>query len=452
MTGSPDLSGQAIPRYVPALGDSEHAAIQRDYLAFLIDVAEQCGPLGRYQRRGRSVVLVSSSETARALLIDGARDLTKGALAHTAFRALLGESLSMSEDDRHDRLRRLLTPLFSHRQMTRYAERIVRTAHTVGADWADDTDIDLFAELHRLTVHTLGRALVCEPSLWIETGQFWKARERLWLWINGLALQRRRLADEAADPLAPQIAAAIITVQEEIDEIIRERQQRNWRPDDLLSDLLGANACLVDPLHPSEVRDQIIALLFAAHETSAAALFWALYLLARHPDVQERVDRELVDVRAARLHEVADVTALPYTRRVIKEAMRLYPPAARQFRVAIRDTTLAGRFLPAGTAVSVCHYVLHRHQASFPEPDQFDPERFAPGAHARPPLSYLPFGAGERICLGRHYAMQEIHLLLAVLLSRFRFEFPEAVAPYLAVTLRPHATVRVRVRHRCLPL
>jgi len=128
--------------------------------------------------------------------------------------------------------------------------------------------------------------------------------------------------------------------------------------------------------------------------------------------------------------------------------MRLYPPAARQFRVAARDTTLGGYPLLRGTAVSVCQYVLHRSPEVFPNPDQFIPDRFAPGAPLRPPLSYLPFGAAERTCLGRHYAMQEIHLLLAVLVGHFRFTFPASVPLRLAVTLRPDAEVRVQVHRR----
>ncbi len=154
------------------------------------------------------------------------------------------------------------------------------------------------------------------------------------------------------------------------------------------------------------------------------------------------------DVLTGRLPELADLAALPYTLQVVKEAMRLYPPAARQFRVAARDTTLAGHPITEGTPVSVCHHVLHRSSASFPEPDRFMPERVAPDAPPRHPLSYLPFGAGERTCLGRHYAIQEIHLLLALLVSRFQFTFPEAVPPQLAVTLRPDPVLVSRTRRR----
>ncbi len=448
MTGRCTLPGDAIPGYVPTIGDTEQAAIHRDYLGFLSDVAGQCGAIGQYHRGNSPVVLVNTPELVRALLIDGAADLTKGSLARSAFRALLGESLSMSEGDRHHRLRLLLVPLFSRRHVARYVSRTVRVADTICAGWADHADVDLFAELHQLTMHTLGHVLIAEPALWAETGQFWQARERLWQWINSLAGERRELADPATGTLDAQVAVAITAVQHAVDQIIHDRQYRLPRQDDLLADIVDANDRAAQRLDPAEIRDQVIALLFAAHETSAAALFWSLHLLAGRPTVLRRVEQELDCVLAGRLPELADLAALPYTLQVVKEAMRLYPPAARQFRVATRDTTLAGHPIAEGTPVSVCHYVFHRNPAAFPEPDGFAPERFAPDAPPRHPLSYLPFGAGERTCLGRHYAMQEIHLLLAMLISRFQLTFPEAVPPQLAVTLRPDTGVRVQLRHR----
>ena len=286
MTGHHALANETIPRYAPDVGDTEQAAMDRDYLGFLSDVAEQCGAIGQYQRRGAPVVLVNTPELTRALLVDKAGDLTKGELQRTAFQALLGESVSMSEGDRHDRLRRLLAPLFSHRRITRHAERIVQTAESACVGWPDLAETDLFDELHRLTLHTLGPVLVAEPALWVETGPFWRARERLWLWINDRTSERRGLTDHAANAPDSQVAADIKTAQDAVDRVVRARQQSGTGPDDLLTDIFSANAGLTEPFHPSEVRDQIVALLFAAHETSAVALFWSLYLLAGHPDVR----------------------------------------------------------------------------------------------------------------------------------------------------------------------
>ncbi|MPZ21789.1 MAG: cytochrome P450, partial [Luteitalea sp.] len=143
-----------------------------------------------------------------------------------------------------------------------------------------------------------------------------------------------------------------------------------------------------------------------------------------------------------------DLDRLSYTLRVVKEAMRLYPPAARQFRVTSKDVDLGEHTVPEATPVMVCHYLLHRGADSFPDPDDFIPERFGPDSPPRHPLAHIPFGTGNRVCLGRHYATLEIHLLLAMLVGRFRFSFPSPLDPRLGVTLRPRERGTVLVARR----
>jgi len=417
-----------IPAYTSLPGDGVPDAIRRDYLGFLADVVRQCGDIGMYERGGAPVVLVNTPALVRAMLIDGSPVLTKGDLQRSAFRTLLGDSLSMSDGERHHRLRRVLVPLFRRHALTRHAGMIIATAQTIVDRWAGE--IDLFGELHRLTVHTLGRTLVDEPELWDETSDFWLARERLWRWITGSAGQSHSLVTPVSHEPEPDIASAITTVQATLDHII----QRRGRRADLLGDLLDSGM-----LGDADVRDQILALLFAGHETSAVSLFWALHLLSRHPAEQDRLEHELDGINPVRAH-------LPDTAMVIREAMRLYPPAGRQFRVATADMMLGQDDVRAGTAVTVCPYLLHRRPGSFPGPDAFAPSRWATSAE---PQTYIPFGAGERICLGRQYALLETQLLLALIVSRFRLTFPQAVRPQLAVTLRPHGNPIVRVERRC---
>jgi cytochrome P450 len=313
-----------IPAYMPLPGDGVPDAIRRDYLGFLADVVRQCGDIGMYERGGAPVVLVNTPALVRAMLIDGSPVLTKGDLQRSAFRKLLGDSLSMSDGERHHRLRRVLAPLFSRHAMTRHAGMIIATAETIVDSWADE--IDLFGELYRLTVHTLGRALVDEPGLWDETSDFWSGRERLWRWITGAVGQGRSLVAPVSYEPEPDVASAIITVQATLDDMVHQRGQRA----DLLGDLSASGM-----LRAVDVRDQILALLFAGHETSAVTLFWALYLLSRDPAEQGRLEHEVDGIDLLR----AD---LPYTALVIKEAMRLYPPAGRQTRWRISPLARAG--------------------------------------------------------------------------------------------------------------
>jgi enediyne biosynthesis protein E7 len=448
MTGNGGCLAQDLPRFRPSAGDTEHAAIGRDYLGFLANVAGQCGDIGAYLRAGQPVVLINSPDLAQRLLIEHAGDATKGDLQHTAFRDLLGDSISLSEGGRHRMLRRLLAPVLTRRQVSRYADRITRTAVAYCGTWPASGTLDLFSELHHLTLHTLGQTLIAEPGLWDEHGLFWLHRQRLWEWITGHAGQGRRLAAGVPHVTGTEIGSVIAGAQAVIDDVIARRAWTARPPTDLLADVLAADQAAGFPLSPRDVRDQVLALLFAAHETSACALFWSLYLLDRHPDHRRRLEDELDAVLAGQVPRADDLPVLPYTARVVKEAMRLYPPAGRQFRLTASPAMLSGYLIPAQTPLTVCQYLLHRRPSSFHDPGRFDPERFSATPTAAHPLAYIPFGAGERICLGRHYAMLETRLLLALLCTRYRFMFPHPVQPQLAVTLRPHGHPEVRVHWR----
>jgi cytochrome P450 len=437
-----------LPRFTPPAGDSERAAIGRDYLGFLADVAGHCGDIGTYLRNGQPVVLINSPDLAQYLLIDHAGDATKGDLQHTAFRGLLGDSISLSEGERHRMLRRLLAPVLTRRQVSRYADQITQTGVKISATWSASSPLDLFSELHGLTLHTLGSTLIDEPELWDEHGLFWCRRQQLWEWIIGHAGQGRGLTASAPPAGSTGIGSVIADVQAVVDEVIACRACTPRQPTDLLADILAANQAAGFPLSPREVRDQVLALLFAAHETSACALFWSLYLLDRHSVQRSRLDAELDRVLADRIPSAADLPALPLTAQVVKESLRLYPPAGRQFRVTTSPARLSGYLIPARTPVIVCQYLLHRRPGSFHDPGRFDPERFSANPPAGHPLAYIPFGVGERICLGRHYALLETQLLLALLCTRFRFAFPGSVQPRLAVTLHPHDHPEIAVHRR----
>ena len=200
-----------------------------------------------------------------------------------------------------------------------------------------------------------------------------------------------------------------------------------------------------------QVYDEAVTLFVAGHETTANALTWTFWLLARHPECYDRLQRELDAVLAGRPPTAADLPRLPYALQVFKEAMRLYPPSSGLLRVALRDTEIGGYPIRRRTSVLCSQYVLHRRPDSFPEPERFDPERFTPERERElPRYAYLPFGAGHRVCIGNHFALLEGHLLLATLAQRVRFELAtgQDVAPRLLVTLRPAREIAVRVRRR----
>jgi cytochrome P450 len=216
---------------------------------------------------------------------------------------------------------------------------------------------------------------------------------------------------------------AMRLLDDTIRRIIRERRATGEDRGDLLSMLLLAvdNEDDGQGMTDEQARDEAMTLLLAGHDTTAAGLVWTWYLLARHPEVAARVVEEIDQVLGDRTATAADVPQLRYTEMVLKESLRMYPPAIGTFnRQAITDVEIGGYLLKKGALVHILSYVLHHDERWFPEPERFDPERFAPGrVEAIPPYAYVPFGAGPRVCIGNTFAMLEMTLILATILRQF---------------------------------
>jgi len=194
-----------------------------------------------------------------------------------------------------------------------------------------------------------------------------------------------------------------------------------------------------------------MTMLLAGHETTALALSWAWFLLASHPDAQEKLHHEVDQVLAGRLPTAADAALLPFTNNVVKESIRLYPPAWIITRMASEQVEIGGYVVPAGSNIIVSPWVTHRDGRFFPQPEQFRPERWsADREQATPKFAYFPFGGGPRICIGNSFALMEAAILLAAVAQRFQIDLvPEqTIEPFASITLRPRSGVRVRLRQR----
>jgi cytochrome P450 len=222
---------------------------------------------------------------------------------------------------------------------------------------------------------------------------------------------------------------------------------------DLLSMLLAAHDIDGDDsrMTDEQLRDEVMTLFLAGHETTANALTWTWYLLSQHPDAERAMHAEIDEVLGRRLPTMDDVPKLGYTRTVLAESMRLYPPAWIIGRKAIGDYEVGGYPVPAGSVLFMCQYVVHRDARWYPEPERFDPMRWTPEAQsARPKFSYFPFGGGPRQCIGEQFAWTEGVLLLATLAQRWRFRLvphhPIALQPL--ITLRPKYGMRMTIERR----
>ena len=238
-----------------------------------------------------------------------------------------------------------------------------------------------------------------------------------------------------------------------VDRLIDSRgRQANNEPKDLLSRLIAArDADTGTAMTAREVRDQVVTIFMAGHETTAQALAWTWYLLSLHPAVEGKLHDELNAVLNGRTPRHEDLANLRYVRMVIEESMRLYPPAHTMAREPIRDDHLLGHRIPAGALVLIVPWLLHRKQSLWPEPHRFDPERFAPDrALTRARFAYIPFGAGPRICIGAAFAMTEAMLILATIAQRYRLrlnpDYP--VEPQGLRTLRPRYGLRMFLERR----
>jgi cytochrome P450 len=234
-----------------------------------------------------------------------------------------------------------------------------------------------------------------------------------------------------------------------VDAMIRERRALPERGDDFLGALLAArDEETGEGFSDAELRDEIMTMFFAGHETTALALSWLWILLARHPSARGVVETASAAGLAAGPIDAAALARFGPVKMAVQEAMRLYPPAPWFSRTALEDDEIEGVFVPRDAIVSVLPWVMHRHPAYWDEPERFDPERFAPAlANERDRLVYLPFGAGPRQCIGTHFAMMEATIIAAVMASRFRVELVgDAIpAPEPMITLRPRGTVQVRL-------
>jgi cytochrome P450 len=258
------------------------------------------------------------------------------------------------------------------------------------------------------------------------------------LWLPRFSGRRGRRAVDKFDGVLAEILRA-------------DREAGGERPENFLQLLLSFRDEEGRPMAPGQVRDEMASIFLAGHETTALTLGWAFYLLERHPAAEARLQEEIARVLGDRAPAFEDVPNLPFTRAVVDETLRLYPPVHVFTRQALGADEISGHKIPAGSFVTISSWVLHRHTLWWEEPEVFRPERFLPGnAQKINPHAYIPFGAGARICLGKHLGLLESTLLLAQIAQSFRLRVRPgyAVEPLGRMTLRPRGGLPMRIERR----
>jgi cytochrome P450 len=374
--------------------------------------------------RGQHVLLLLEPRLADELLAGHAADTVKGPGLQRA-KGMLGDGLLSSEGAAHDRARRLVAPAFSPRRLTGYNPVFTEYTRDCTAAWADGERLDLSAEMAALTLRIAGQTLLGTDL----SAQAPRVR-------TNLEAALEEFAGAGRDP----DAAARAALHGLVDDILEQRAGTTSDDrGDVISALLGQTA-VPGGLTAGEVHDHVLTLLLAGHETTANALTWTLYLLARHPGVQERLRAEVSSLLGGRAPAAGDLPSLGYTRAVIAEGMRCYPPAWVIGRTLTADLSLAGWRLPAGSIAVASPLLMHHDPRWFAEPEAFDPDRWGDDRRrAIPHHAYLPFGTGPRACIGEQFAWAEMVTVLAMLAQSWTFGVDPGFSPTPSyrITLRP---------------
>lgn len=431
-------------------------AIRRDPLTFLEGVVARFGDLVAFPMPRTPVLLVNDPQGVRRVLVENPKGYSKATVQYGALSLVTGGGLLTADGEDWRRRRRIVQPAFHHGSLDRMADQAVAAAERMTAAWgehADGTAIDVDATWMQATLEVVGRTLF-DADLAADGERVVAAVHDALVAV----VQRARTPHPGWLPTRANaaLARANATLDRVCGDVVRARRARGItdRDEDLLA-LLLRSAAADGGLSDAEVRDELVTLVIAGHETVASALSWTLLLLADHPHEQALVHAELDAVLAGRRSPGwADLAQLRRTRAVIDETLRLFPPAWVVTRRAVEDDVVCGIDVPAQTLVILSPWLLHRRAADWPAPRTFDPSRFAGERSATPRGAYLPFGAGPRLCIGRDFALAESVLMLACVLRGHRVSLPVRDGRLrrpdveASVTLRPRGGLPLVVHRR----
>jgi cytochrome P450 len=424
--------------------------MQRDPIPFFTRLARDYGDAVQFKVGRQVIILLNHPDLIRELLVAQHRSFHKSRVLQRS-KIILGEGLLTSEEEPHRRQRRLAQPAFHRDRIARYGEIMAERAAAMRDRWRDGETFDLHHEMMRLTLSIVAKTLF-DAEVEGEEDEIGGALTSLIdlfpLLMNPFSTVMRRFPI----PSTFRFRAAIERLDATIYGIIEDRRASGEDRGDLLSMLLLAQDEEGDGggMTDIQLRDEAMTLFLAGHETTANALAWTWYLLAQHHDVARELYRVVDEVLGDRPATAADYPRLQYVEMVLAESMRLYPPAWAISRLAMEDTQLGEWRVPRDAVVAVSQAVMHRDPRWWPDPDRFDPRRFAPDAKlARPKFTYFPFGAGPRVCIGEGFAWMEGVLILATLAQRWSMELVSRdVKPQASITLRPRGGILIRLIER----
>ncbi|MCA1579428.1 MAG: cytochrome P450 [Acidobacteria bacterium] len=423
----------------------------RDTLGFIERLQRDYGDVVRSRFLYLYAYFLYNPADIETLLTTEAKSYRKArSLRSPFFYRLVGNGLVTSEGDFWRRQRRLAQPAFHRQRISSYGNIMVQYAQRAMTNWKDGEERDISRDMTRLALEVVVKTLF-NSDVSNDADHVGAILSQIVKPFASQATLKWIADNRLPTPDHRRYFKAVSEIDRIVYRIIAERRASGSDEGDLLSMLLQAQDEDGSQMSDAQLRDEVMTLFLAGHETTALTLSWSWYLLAMHPHAEQKFHAELNEVLGGRAPDVSDLPNLKYTETIAKEAMRLYPPAYAVGREAIEDTEIGGYRVPRGTQLFAFQWVTHRDPRYFERPNEFEPERWASESIQRlPKYAYFPFGGGPRQCIGNYFAMMEVVLLMATIGQRFRFLLAEGfqmeVLPVLS--LRPKNGIKVKLFHR----
>jgi cytochrome P450 len=417
-----------------------------DPLAIYLRWAREFGDIFYYRAAWMDVYFLNHPNLIEAVLVSQSQNFAKDKVIQNS-RWFLGEGLLTNEGSGWLRQRRLSQPAFHRERMSAYGHTMAAYAEDMLDTWQNGETRDIHQEMMRLTMRIVAKVLF-SVEVKEDTERVASALNTLMRHTSGGRMILPPVMRHVPVPAMLRVKRAVRELNEIVNRIIRERRASGKDTGDLLSMLMAARDEDGSGMTDRQLRDEILTFLLAGHETTAVSLSWTWYLISQHPEVEQKLQQELSQVLGGRTPRLEDLPHLPYTDKVVKESMRLYPPAWSLARTVVKEVELTGFLIPVGANVVMSPWILHRDPRFFDQPEQFNPDRWTADATQRlPKFAYFPFGGGPRLCIGAAFAMMEANLLLAAIAQRFQLRLvpghPVTALP--SITLRPKHGMRMSI-------
>ena len=454
LKGAPDVPPGAklapTPPQVPIVGHFASLGTGSERLTNILRMREDYGDVVRLRFGGITAHLFSHPDHLKEIFHTRNKDFDKHTRGMFTLRLVLGRGLLTADGSDWLKHRRIAQPAFHRKKIASWADRMVQAAEDMCSEWSDGDVIDAHTAMMQVTMRVVGETLL-GTDVTAEAGSVGKALDVVIPYINRRVNALFHLHPRVPTRRNRAFMRASGTLDDIVMDMIRQRRKSKGDHDDLLQMLMDTrDADTGERMDDAQLRDEVMTIFLAGHETTANALSWALYLLSKNPVAGRELDAEIDRVLAGERAGFAHTRELTYTKQVIEETMRLYPPAWMIARSPVHDTEVGGYFLPSRSLLFLSPWVTHRHPDFWADPEGFDPGRFHPDRRgAIPKYAYFPFGGGPRVCIGNNFALMEAQLILATIRKHWHLHLipGHPVEPQPQVTLRP-SQLKMVVRRR----